>query len=41
VDHVDLVGGIVAFRFTAFDSCIVSHREPDGAKPQPVPLSDD
>jgi len=41
VDHVDLEGGIVAFRFTAFNSCIVSHREPDGATPQPVPLDDD
>ena len=43
VDHVDLEpeGGIVAFRFPAFDSCIVSHREPDGATPQPVPLDDD
>ena len=41
VDHVDLEGGIVAFRFTFFDSCIVSRREPDGATPQPVPLDDE
>ena len=41
VDHVDWEGGVVAFRFPAFDSCIVSRREPDGATPQPVPLDDD
>ena len=38
VDYVDMDGGLVAFRFTAFDSCIVAHREPAGATPQPVPL---
>lgn len=38
VDYADVDGGLVAFRFTAFDSCIVAHREPSGASPQPVPL---
>lgn len=37
LDHADMDGGLVAFRFTAFDSVIVAHREPDGATPQPVP----
>ena len=36
VDYADLEGGLVAFRFAAFDSCIVAHREPDGATPQSV-----
>lgn len=38
LDYVDMDGGLVAFRFTAFDSLIVAHREPAGATPQPVPL---
>ena len=37
VDYVDMEGGLVAFRFAAFDSCIVAHREPAGATPQPLP----
>lgn len=38
VDHADMDGDLVAFRFTGFDSVIVAHREPEGAIPQPIPF---
>lgn len=35
VDYVDMNAGLVSFRFTAFDSCIIAQRAPKGQGPQP------
>ena len=34
VDFADMDDGLVAFRFTPLDSCIVAERQPDGSTPQ-------
>ena len=39
VDYADLDTGIVSFRFTAFNSCIVARRTPEGEAPQRCPSS--
>ena len=36
VDYADLKKDVVAFRFTAFDSMIVTRRAPAGATPERV-----
>ena len=37
VDYADMDTGIVSFRFTAFNSCIVARRAPAGEAPQRCP----
>jgi hypothetical protein len=36
IDYADMNRGIVSFRFTAFNSCIVAQRAPEGEAPQRV-----